>query len=134
MILISRSSSEKLSDNFRANEFACKCCDYTIIDTNLINLLEKLRFHVGKPLKITSGYRCPKHNASVGGAALSRHVAGLAADVRWDGFEFDIKTEQTKKMIRDLAQVSQLYGIGWADSFVHLDVDVSRKILTEWKY
>ena len=134
MILIRRHSSEKLSEHFQANEFACKCCGYTILDTELVVLLEKLRNKVGKPLKITSGYRCPAHNAKVGGAPLSRHVAGLAADVRWEGFNLDIQTEQTKKMIRELATVSKLYGIGWASDFVHLDVDSSRKILTEWTY
>lgn len=134
MIKIYRNSSDSLSDHFHAGEFACKCCGVTIVDTNLVILLEKLRNQLRKPVKITSGYRCPKHNDAVGGAGLSRHIAGLAADVRWDGFEFDIKTEATKKMIRDLAQASLLYGIGWGSSFVHLDVDHSRKILTEWTY
>lgn len=47
------------------------------------NLLQPLRDAVKKPLKISSGYRCPALNShhKVGGAATSQHVKGEAADV-----------------------------------------------------
>ncbi len=35
----------------------------------------------GKPLVINSGYRCPNHNANVGGEKNSYHLVGEAADV-----------------------------------------------------
>ena len=45
--------------------------------------LEGVRKHAagGKPLHISSGYRCPELNAAVGGARTSYHVYGLAADI-----------------------------------------------------
>ena len=47
------------------------------------NLLQPLRDAVKKPLKISSGYRCPALNShhSIGGSATSQHVKGEAADV-----------------------------------------------------
>ena len=39
-----------------------------------------MRTLLGCPLLISSGYRSPGLNASVGGATNSRHVLGLAAD------------------------------------------------------
>lgn len=38
-------------------------------------ILEKVRDHVGAPIRITSGYRSPARNAAVGGSATSQHVA-----------------------------------------------------------
>ena len=46
------------------------------------NILEPLRVHYGRPIIITSGYRCPKLNAAVGGASSSQHRTGEAADIR----------------------------------------------------
>ncbi|MCD7914039.1 MAG: D-Ala-D-Ala carboxypeptidase family metallohydrolase [Tannerellaceae bacterium] len=47
-----------------------------------IRLLQPLREHMGEPLLINSGYRCPELNRAVGGVATSQHVTGEAADVR----------------------------------------------------
>lgn len=44
-------------------------------------VLEPLRKHYGKPIVISSGYRCPKLNAIVGGARHSQHMKGEAADL-----------------------------------------------------
>lgn len=33
------------------------------------------------PIRVTSGYRCPKLNAAVGGVANSNHLFGRAADL-----------------------------------------------------
>jgi hypothetical protein len=45
-------------------------------------VLDPLREAYGKPIIVSSGYRCPKLNAAVGGAASSQHVKGEAADIR----------------------------------------------------
>jgi uncharacterized protein YcbK (DUF882 family) len=52
-------------------------------------MLEELRKEVGKPIKITSGYRCEKHNADVGGVKNSQHTKGTAVDVQVDGMSPD---------------------------------------------
>lgn len=47
-------------------------------------VLEPLRQHVGKPIFISSGYRCPQLNnhPEVRGATKSQHMKGEAADLR----------------------------------------------------
>ena len=53
---------------------------------NLTALIEKvldpLREAYGRPIIVTSGYRCEKLNKLVGGSASSQHKKGEAADIR----------------------------------------------------
>lgn len=44
-------------------------------------VLDPARERLGKPITVNSGYRCPLHNAAVGGVANSQHMRGEAADV-----------------------------------------------------
>lgn len=70
---------------FRREEFACKCgkCGgFPVdVDRNLVELLDKVRGHYGKPTRVNSGIRCKTHNAKVGGASNSQHLYGTAADI-----------------------------------------------------
>ena len=45
-------------------------------------ILDPLREKFGKPIIVTSGYRCKELNKAVGGAAKSQHMSGEAADIR----------------------------------------------------
>ena len=45
------------------------------------NFLDPLREAYGKPIKVTSGYRCPALNKAVGGSSTSVHLIGYAADL-----------------------------------------------------
>lgn len=44
-------------------------------------VLDPLREAWGKPITITSGYRCAALNKAVGGSATSHHCKGMAADL-----------------------------------------------------
>lgn len=76
----------RISAHFTAGEFACHCegtlagCRQTVVLRQLLQSLEALRVHTG-PLRVVSGYRCPKYNAKVGGASNSQHMVGAAADI-----------------------------------------------------
>ena len=48
----------------------------------LLEVLDGLREFYGKPIKITSGYRCAELNKLVGGSPTSAHVIGYAADLQ----------------------------------------------------
>lgn len=48
-------------------------------------ILEPLRAKLDKPIRITSGYRCPELNKAVGGVPNSAHIQGLAADIQVKG-------------------------------------------------
>jgi uncharacterized protein YcbK (DUF882 family) len=66
---------------------------------------------VGAPLVIVSGYRCPPHNRTVGGAPDSQHMYGAAADL-----ELGVATA-------DQARRAGFTGIGTNGNFAtHVDV------------
>lgn len=45
------------------------------------SVLDPLREAWGRPITVTSGYRCPRLNKAVGGVATSQHTKGEAADI-----------------------------------------------------
>lgn len=106
--------------HFKESEFACKHCGEIKIDSELLAVLELLRNNYQAPVTITSGYRCPTHNANVGGAPKSKHVEGIAADVKVKGSEPD-------EVYRFLdTTFPNTYGIGLYKSWVHIDVRKSK--------
>ena len=53
-------------------------CEYTL------QRLDKIREIYGKPIIISSGYRCKQLNDLVGGAPNSQHLSGFAVDIQYD--------------------------------------------------
>lgn len=79
-----RGDSTRLSTNFKVSEFLCKgsgCCTEGKIDEKLVEILQQIRDHFGKPVYISSAYRCPAWNKKVGGVSGSYHTYGRAADI-----------------------------------------------------
>lgn len=116
-----KGDSQKLSANFRAREFDCLgsgCCSTTPIDEKLVDYLQQIRTHFGKPVHITA-YRCKIHNAKVANAAAnSYHIYGRAADFHIDGVD--------TKEIAKYAESVGIKGIGLYDTFVHIDTRESK--------
>lgn len=72
----------KLSANFRVREFRCPDgTDVVLVDDNLVRLLQLLRTHFNRPVRIGSGFRTASYNARIGGHYQSRHLRGQAADI-----------------------------------------------------
>lgn len=117
-----KGSTDKLSENFRVNEFACHgtdCgCTTVLVDTDLVDYLQRIREHFGKPVTVSSGYRCAVHNKSVDGATSSKHMAGMAADIVIPGIA---PTEVAK-----YAESIGVKGIGLYDTFTHVDTRASK--------
>lgn len=65
------------------------------------NLLDPLRVKWGKPLIVSSGYRCPEVNKAVGGAHNSQHLEGRAVDL-------DIGTVDDNKKLFEFIATSGL--------------------------
>lgn len=120
-ITVKKGSSTKLSDHFLSNEFDCHgagCCSQTIINEKLVQYLEKIREHFGKPITITSAYRCAVHNRNVNGATGSRHTKGDAADI--------VVLGVTPRTVAQYAESIGILGIGLYETsadghFVHID-------------
>lgn len=120
MATYTRGSSIKLSSNFNSNEFDCKCgkCKKTIIDKKLINSLQLIRNHFGKPIIINSGYRCTEHNKAVGGVSNSQHTRGKAADIVVKGIE--------PREVAAYAASIGVNGIGVYKTFTHVDTRANK--------
>ena len=68
--------------HFKKNEFTCKCgCKLNNTDLDLVKVLDSIRDHFNRPIIISSGCRCTKHNREVGGVRNSKHLYGKAADI-----------------------------------------------------
>ena len=113
----------QLSENFNSYEFRCGlgrdcACTTILIDDRLVEILQQIRDHFGKPITITSAYRCESYNRSIGGATGSRHSKGQAADICIPGI--------APKEIAKYAESIGVLGIGLYETaadgyFVHVD-------------
>lgn len=56
---------------------------FEVVDNlnRLADYLDGIREKFGKPILVSSGYRCPMLNKAVGGVVNSQHLKGLAADL-----------------------------------------------------
>jgi len=107
-----------LTDNFNRSEFACKCdCGFDEIALDTVYICQSIRHHFDRPVTITSACRCPEHNASVGGAENSQHVAGTAADV----VVKDVHPHDVYEYLDTHAVDLGIGGLGKYNSFTHVD-------------
>jgi len=113
-----------ISANFSRHEFSCKCgCGFSVVDAELIKLLELSRIQWGAAVTINSAARCEYHNNFIGGAKNSQHLLGTAADFKVRGVEPKVVYEWLT------AQYPKTYGMGLYNSWVHLDV---RPVKARW--
>jgi uncharacterized protein YcbK (DUF882 family) len=133
LIKFNKTDATHLTEHFTAAEFACPCPDCAInyIDYDLVNKLELLRVALG-PLKITSGYRCPSHNKTVGGVPDSAHQAGMAADVQ----PVHISKEAIDALFEKSTELFDNIGDGRRLYFVHVDVRAPKPngVKRTWTY
>lgn len=113
----SKNLNDHLTTNFVKKEFDCRCnrCQITKHDPELSSKLQILRDYTGKEVIPTSGYRCPEHNAEVGGGTQSYHMKGMACDF----VIFDMNVSEICKICEAIG----FNGIGmYDDGYVHVDV------------
>ena len=121
-----------MTKNFKIQEFECKGgCDMPLeVYENIIKLASQLQFlrdYTGRPITINSAYRCPEHNAKVGGSKTSQHLLGKAADITIQS----LKPAEVFVLIEDLIDMGHMLqgGLGLYDTFVHYDI---RKTKARW--
>lgn len=119
-----------MSKYFTEAEEICKCCGELPengMSSLLLELLDQLREKVAEPIHVTCMYRCPKHNAEVGGGTNSRHLYGRAADIYCDGVSMD-----------ELANMATDIGFGGVErndlyEYVHVDTRQEGKLYLKTK-
>ncbi len=113
---------------FKIEEFKCKCgCGRAEMMPQTLEKLDKARELAGVSFKITSGYRCNAHNASVGGESEGAHTRGYAVDI-------EASTSPTRlSIVSALLQVG-FTRLGIAKTFIHVDDDPSRPPKVMWLY
>ena len=105
-----------ISKNFSRHEFKCSCCDFATVDVELLKLLELIRSHFNQPVTITSGCRCRLHNTAVSGAYASKHLLGIAADIKVR----DVSVDDVYNFIDGHAP--NKYGLKLYDTWIHVDI------------
>lgn len=119
-----KQGNQKLSANFKVKEFACKDgSDVVFVSPELVQVLQSIRNHFGKAVKINSAYRTPTYNTKVGGAKYSQHCYGTAADIRIAG----VSPSKVKAYVETL--MPDKGGIGVYSNFTHIDV---REVKSRW--
>ena len=122
-----------VTPNFSQDEFRCKHCGKLVLDPRLPVLCQQIRTFASKekgfeiPLIVSSGYRCPEHNARVGGVPDSQHVHGKAADLIPRG----ITARELHRLIMKAYyehRLSCLGGLGLYRTFVHVDTFMTGKL------
>lgn len=103
---------------FTEDEMKCKGSGKCEMDPKFMVMLDALRKKFGKPIIITSGYRSPEYNISIGGSKNSAHVQGKAADIA-------VSHADAYKLL-DIAFELGFSGIGVSQKgtgrFIHLDI------------
>ncbi len=116
---------------FKPHEFDCPCgkCDGGAerMDYDLLLMLDQARAEARVPFVINSAYRCPEHNARVGGVRDSAHTLGAAVDIA------TLSSRARFAVLHALIMVgAERLGIG--DTFIHVDVDDSKPDRVVWGY
>ena len=103
-----------ISEHFDRSEFACRCgCGLNTVDVDLLGYLVAIRAHFDRPVRISSGCRCPEHNVAVGGAPTSQHLLGRAADISVDG--------TPPSVVQEYCDQLGVRGLGRYEAFTHID-------------
>lgn len=81
------------------------------------DILEPIRQKTGKPLIISSGFRCKALNERIGGAKNSDHMYACAADIKCKGMTvkdlFDIIVDMIKNNEIEVRQLIDEYNYSW---------------------
>jgi uncharacterized protein YcbK (DUF882 family) len=114
-------------EHFVPGEFSCHCCGVEKLDANFLHRLDEAREIAGVSFKITSGYRCPIHNAQVGSKPTSSHPKGCAADISTIG-------SRHRFMVLSALIQAGFTRLGIGKDFIHVDSDEDKDPKVAWLY
>ena len=88
------------------------------INRQAMDTLQLARDMADKPFIINSAFRTAPYNASVGGAADSQHLFGMAFDIKLVGHDQTLLVAALKS--------AGFTGLGFYDTFIHADIGPRR--------
>ena len=103
-----------------------------------INILQKIRNHYERPVRVTSGYRSPDLCVAIGSSAKSQHAKGEAADFEITDIDnFDLAIWISKNLEFDQL-ISEFYteqhpDSGWVHCSYKADGTNRKQCLTAYK-
>ena len=125
--------SDYISPYILLSEYQCHCGNChglppmlnTLVDMNDMPTIYSdffddfsiIRNAWGKAIPISSGYRCPAYNASIGGSLLSAHCFGIALDLNI----LPAEVEDLDRVIEEVAPHLRRGKYTQAGSFIHVD-------------
>ena len=123
------------SANFSSKELSCSCCGKNEFNKETLIALQRLRDAIGKPISLSSAYRCPTHNDKVSSTGKEGpHTTGKAIDILCSG-----------KLAHEILSFAMIRcniwkGIGISQKgkhksrFIHLDTITSDNRPWVWSY
>lgn len=110
-------------EHFDRSEFACHCggkyCDGFPVEPKekLVRVADRIRAQKKAPATVSSGVRCERHNANVGGVSNSRHKLGKAMDFSIQG----VSGSELLALAQSQPEIRYAYII--EGNWVHMDID-----------
>jgi zinc D-Ala-D-Ala carboxypeptidase len=108
-----------MSQYFSDKEMACKHCGKVNMDPLFMDYLDEVREQYGKPLIVTSGYRCPEHPIEAKKTKAGAHTTGRAVD-------FAVDRKDAYELLEIAIGTDWFTGIGiqqkGSGRFIHLDI------------
>ena len=113
------------SKNFTSNELRCSCCGDEHVQQWALDKLQAIREELGRPLSVTSAYRCENHPVESRKKKAGTHNKGIAFDIFvGDGA---LRYQLISTAIKHGAN-----GVGVSRSFIHIDFRDTTPVV--WTY
>ena len=123
-----------LNNWFKTKELECQCtnsdCIEQKISIELIDRLTKIRTEVNSPMRISSGYRCTKHQEEIRNSGTSTVVAKKSTHELGDAADISV-SRLTISALMPITE-KQFKSIGIANNFLHVDLRDDK--VRRWKY
>jgi len=123
-------------NHFKIREFRCRCgCNDNVrngpekhMNPGFLLKLDKARELADVPFSLTSAYRCPIYNKTIGAEPTSSHVKGCAVDIKVTN------SNKAFKILKSLLDVG-FTRVGIGPGFIHVDDDeILKPPFVAWTY
>lgn len=119
---------------FKTTEFECKCSNKECIEqkiaVELVNRLTDIREYTKSPMRITSGYRCTKHQEEIRNSGTSTVVAKKSTHELGNAADISVSSLTTLNLLPIVEK--KFKSIGIANNFLHVDLRDDK--VRRWKY